>query len=176
MLWRRLMPLFLVLVADSSLCAQNQPLPLCIVQTKLDQTIRYDPSAGPWAIGVYNRLSAKRLHNGSPLKITVLPASLQKEILPEVQRLQCTRVLQIWYDHSYIQPGAVSGSRSQSVLRPEPTYEDSLFYSLWNAANQKVIGRGSVPLSWRLESGEAPNVGAGITLAQQTLKWLNRAH
>ena len=40
-------------------------------------------------------MSAKKLRNGSSLKITVLPASVQGDILPEVQRLQCARVLQV---------------------------------------------------------------------------------
>jgi len=180
MLWRGLVPLLFLLVADSSLCAQVQPLPLCIIQTKLDPSIQYDPSAGPWAIDLYNHLSGKKLRNGSPLKITVFPASVQKDILPEVRRLQCARVVQLWYNHSSIQPGAVSGvmpgGHGQLVMQPEPTYEDSLFYSLWDTATQKVLGHGSVPLSWHSVTGEAPNAGTGVTLAKQTLKWLNRTN
>ncbi len=181
MLWRGFAALLFLLVTDVSLCAQVQPLPLCIIQTKLDPSLQYDPSAGPWAIDLYNHLAGKKLHDGVSLKITVFPASVQKDILPEVRHLQCARVVQLWYDHRINnQPGAVSGvmpgGYGQSVMQPEPTYEDSLFYSLWDTVTQKVLGRGSIPLSWHTVTGEASNKSAGVALAKQTLKWLNKAH
>jgi hypothetical protein len=164
-------------VADLSLCAQVRTLPLCIIQTKLDKATQYDPSAGSWAISLYNQLSGKKLRNGSLLKITVFPASVEKDVLPEVRRLQCTRVVQIWFDSNSIQQGAVSGVTPHGgglVMAQEPRYEESLYYSLWDTATQKVLVRGQFPLAWHSETGEALNKCAGVALAEQTLKWLNR--
>lgn len=62
---RLIIPLLFVFVAASSLCAGQLPVTLCIVQTKADQAMRYDPSAGPWAIRTYNYLYGKKLRDGS---------------------------------------------------------------------------------------------------------------
>jgi len=77
---RLVISLLFVLVSAFLLCAEQQPLTLCIVQTKPDQPMEYDPSAGPWAIGTYSHLYGKKLRDGSSLKITVLPASVPKDI------------------------------------------------------------------------------------------------
>lgn len=185
MLRRRLMPLFLVLLADSSLCAQNKPLPLCIVQTKPNQATDYDPSAGPWAIEMYNQLSEQKLRSGAPLQITVLPASDKKDILPEIRRLPCVWVVQLWYfeedpasSHAAVSSG---GPTPRSASNPQlvyPQLKDSLFFSLWNADTQKVLERGSAPLhpTERLSSPGRSNVMPSAGLVQQILKRLNELH
>jgi hypothetical protein len=72
-------------------------LSLCIVHTKSHSSDQYEPSAGPDAIAMYQELVGRRLQNGATLQITVLPASMQQEIEPEVHRLNCSWVLQLWY-------------------------------------------------------------------------------
>jgi hypothetical protein len=181
---RFLLSLLLVFAADS-LCAQSRSLPLCIVQTKPDQTMHWDPSAGPWAIEVYNQLSGQKLRNGSSLKITVLPASVQKDVLPEVRRLQCALVVQLWFSHiadsSPMQAGVSSGENfsplNPLLAGPGPARsEDSLFFSLWNAATGKILSRGSAPLRSPVVPGP-PGLRDGTpctAFAHETLKRLNQ--
>jgi hypothetical protein len=134
------------LLIASPLCAQTLPLTLCIVQTKADPAKQYDPSAGPWAIKIYNQLSGKRLLNGASLRITVLPASVQTDILPEVRRLQCEWVLQLWYLGTPGRPELVGP-------RQGPRFSnDSLFFSLWNGGHKEsaLTGSTSLPSKWTL--------------------------
>ena len=180
-----LVPLVLVPGVASCLRAQHPPLPLCIVQTKPNQATDYDPSAGPWAIEMYNQLSGQKLRSGAPLKITVLPASDKKDILPEIRRLQCVWVVQLWYfeedptsSHAAVSSG---GPTPRSALNPQLVYpqpKDSLFFSLWNADTQKVLERGSAPLhpTERLSSPGASNVMPSVGLVRQILKRLDELH
>jgi hypothetical protein len=91
---RVLVALSVVIVA-TSVFAQPQPLSLCIVQTKSDAASQYEPSAGPFATAMYDQLTSQRLQNGTALHITVLAAFMQRDILPEVHRLNCSWVLQL---------------------------------------------------------------------------------
>ena len=106
---------------------------------------------------VYKQLSVNRLQNNSRLRITVLEASVQKDILPEVRRLQCEWVVQLWYADS-----------------------DSMFFSLWNGATQEVLTRGAAPLRLtgptHLSSPLARPPDPGAVTAQQVLKRLNQLH
>jgi hypothetical protein len=133
---------------------------------------------------MYDRLVGQKLRNGSPLEITVLPASVLKEILPEVRRLQCAWVVQLWYSHVDFTPN--SGGVSSNLITPlDPQLdtpgrpfgrEDNLFFSLWNGVTQKVLARGSAPLraAPRPGLGEPPNLTPFDALAQQILKRLNQ--
>jgi hypothetical protein len=56
--------LVFALLAASPLPSQLTPLSLSLVQTKPDAAIQYDPSAGPWAIGLDKLLSAQNLRSG----------------------------------------------------------------------------------------------------------------
>jgi hypothetical protein len=150
--------LLFVLVATSSLCAQGQSLHLCIVQTKPNEETQYAPfAAGSLSVEVYNALSGKNLRNGSPLRITVLAASVQRDILPEVRRLQCEWVVQLWYADA-----------------------NSMFFSLWNGATREVLTRGSALLrltgQTHLSSPLARPPDPGAITAQQVLKRLNELH
>jgi hypothetical protein len=89
-----------VVIVATSVFAQPQPLSLCIVQTKSDAASQYEPSAGPYAIVMYDQLASQRLQNGTALHITVLAASMQRDIPPEVHRLNCSWVIQLWYHRS----------------------------------------------------------------------------
>jgi hypothetical protein len=101
---------------------------------------------------MYKQLSGQKLRNGASLKITVLAASVQKDVLPEVRRLECGWVLQLWYQHGDIYPWQTGISEAGApALGPErntrnPTGEDNLFFSLWNAGTRKVIASGAAPL------------------------------
>lgn len=185
MLRQLLISIFIGSVAATSLWAQNPPLSLCIVQTKPDESTRYDPSAGPWAIGMYDRLVGQTLRNGSPLQITVLPASVRKDVLPEVQRLRCAWVVQLWYSHVDFTPnsGGVSSSNFVTPLDPQLEgrgrpfgREDNLFFSLWNGVTQKVLAQGAAPLRAARQPGlrEPPNLTPFDSLAKQILKRLNQ--
>jgi hypothetical protein len=175
----------LTLLAASPLLAQPAPFSLCIVQTKADASTHYDPSAGPWAIEMNNLLSTRKLRNNAPLHITVLAASTQKEVLPEVHRLHCPWVVQLWYQHNpdldLSQAGVSSDPSSafnpQLGTPPPVGTQDSLFFSLWNGVTKKVIARGAVPL--RLSQTGPPSARHATTapcatLTQQILKRLNQ--
>ncbi len=185
MLRQLLVSLLLGLAATASLWAQSPPVSLCIVQTKPDETTHYDPSAGPWAIEMYNRLAGQKLRNGSPLKITALPASVKKDILPEVQRLQCAWVVQLWYSPIVDFSQSALGVRSNMIAPLNPQLrspetpvgkEGNLFFSLWNGVTKEVFARGSAPLRPARQSGlrEPPNLTPFDALAQQILKRLNQ--
>lgn len=190
----------LALLAASPLLAQPAPLSLCIVQTKASPAIEYEPSAGPWAIALYKHLSDRKLDNGSALHITVLAASMEKEVAPEVHRLQCAWVVQLWHhrsaDNVNFGRNASSqiGSTSLPVAGPTPVAnpematpnpvadEDSLYFTLWNAATAKVIARGAgvLPRRWQDPLTPDPLYQPGphplpyATFARQILKHLNK--
>lgn len=159
--------LLIVIVATCSLCAQSQSLHLCIVQTKPDLETSYDPPAGRLAIEVYKQLSGKGLRNSlPPLRITALPASVQKDILPEVRSLQCEWVVQLWYADS---------DPSQASNRP-----DSIFFSLWNRATQRIVTRGTallrLPGPAQLARPLRRIANPGAIVAQQVIKRLNQLY
>jgi hypothetical protein len=175
--------LIFAFLTASSLYAQHEPLSLCIVQTKPDQATQYDPSAGPWAIAMYKQLSGQQLRNGAPLRITVLAASVEKDVLPEVRRLQCVWVVQLWYQQVitlaqvhgipgppwYQQVSTLAqGSGIPDGERLSGGSEDSLFFALRNAGTAKVIANGMTPL--RVDSKAKPCA----ELAHKILKRLNQ--
>jgi hypothetical protein len=151
------------------LCAQNSPLALCIVESKLNPEIQYDPSAGPLAIEMHNQLSGQKLLNGSSLKITVLPASVQKDILPEIGRLQCSWVLQLWRTRS----------SSYSYQSPVVLYQD-IYFSLWNGATRKTIAKGialfPVPNPRNSLSHPTKDSDPAADVAKKVLNSLNKLH
>jgi hypothetical protein len=109
---------------------------LCIVDTKPNSSSQYDPSAGPYAMAMYQQLARTRLRSGALLHVTVLPASMQQDILPEVHRLDCSWVLQLWYQRS-TDYDAYGKSQPRSLLF------GSLLFTLWNGTTRKVIERGA---------------------------------
>jgi hypothetical protein len=162
--------LIFALVAASPLLAQHSPLSLCLVQTKPDAVTQYTPSAGAWAIELDKLLSTQKLRSGAPLQITVLAASVEKDIQPEVRRLQCPYVVQLSYQQSLT-----------PVWRyAKDAYGDSLLFSLWNGPTGTVIARGASPI--RLIRGQdrpppSPLVSEPIPCAavtQQIMKGLNK--
>ncbi len=159
--------LVLALPVASPLLAQHPPLSLCLVQTKPDAGMQYDPPAGPWAIELYNLLSARKLRSGAPLQIAVLAALTEQDVLPEVRRLQCPWVIQLRYHGSFWPGGRYVGDD-----------EDSLLFSLWNGATGKVIANGAslilpVPGQERLYSNALLKVPCAA-LTRQIVKSLNR--
>jgi hypothetical protein len=153
----------LVLTAVSPLLAQHPSLSFCLAQTKPDAWTQYDPPAGPWAIELYTLLSARKLRSGAPLRITVLAALGEVDVLPEVRRLQCPYVVQLRYHRSITHGGRSPGED-----------EDSVLFSLWNGATGEVIANGAslIPGRNRLPSTSLPAVCADLT--QQIMKGLNK--
>jgi hypothetical protein len=162
--------LVLALLAASPLLAQYSPLSLCLVQTKPDSATQYTPSAGPWAIELYKVLSAQKLTSDAPLQITVLAALQEKDVLPEVRRLQCLYTVQLWYQRSIWPKGA---GRTMDD-------GDSLLFSLWNSTTGKVIAHGASPIRLIHPGGVrspdplVPEPGPCVVLTQQIMKSLNK--
>jgi hypothetical protein len=152
----------LVHMAVSPLLAQPPPLSLCLVQTKPNASTQYDPPAGPWAVALYTLLSLQTLRSGAPLLITVLAAESEKDVLPEVRRLQCPYVVQLRYH--------VSVSEGRSLVENE----DSILFSLWNGASGKVIANGAslIPGRNRVSSNSLHAMCADLT--RQIMKSLNK--
>ena len=155
--------LVVVILADSSALSQPRPLSLCIVHTKSNTADQYEPSAGPYAIAMYKQLAQQRLQNGATLRVTVLAASMQQDILPEVHRLNCSWVLQLWYhrnaDHDAYNPSPPTGMPSDTAPfnTPEPIGdENSLIFALWNGGTRKVVARGAGPMPRPFAFGTAP--------------------
>ncbi len=144
----------LALIAIQLMPAQANPPLLCIVQTKSNPNFTYDPSAGPFAIGMYKALVGHTLNDGSPFRITVLAASTQGEVLQEVRRLQCASVLQLWshrnVDIDSYDPDTGTGfsSAEPAVREPAPIGDqNSLIFILWDGETRKVLLRGAGPVS-----------------------------
>ena len=110
---------------------------------------------------MYQQLAGQKLKDGSDLNIIVFPASLQQDILPEVQRLNCSWVLQLSY-HTYVDDDA-SGQGG--------TRFDSLLFPLWNGATQRVVENGS-GFAFPRRSRLSPYA----TFSKQILKALNQLH
>lgn len=164
---RRLhVPLHLLFVVGSSLCAQDSQNSLCIVETKLHPEIQYDPSAGPLAIDVYKQLSEKRLSDGSPLKITVLPASVQKDIVREMVQLQCSWVLQLW-----------QANRGPLSYKSPVILYDDVYFSLWNRATWKAVLKGVALFQHPNPQHKDPKaINPAAELANKVVNRLNKRH
>jgi hypothetical protein len=154
-----------VVIVATSVFAQPQPLSLCIVQTS-DAASQYEPNAGPYATAMYDQLASQRLQNAIALHITVLAASMQRDILPEVHRLNCSWVLQLWYHRS----------SDGEILSVPMGDHDSLLFTLWNSDTRKVIARGSgvVMRETQGNTSRVPNPLLYSALASQILKKLNQ--
>jgi len=153
----------LVLAAASPLLAQHAPLSFCLVQTKPDSRTQYNPPAGPWAIELYTMLSTRKLRSGAPLQILVFAALDEKDVPPEVRRLQCPYVVQLRYHRSISNGGRSPGED-----------EDSILFSLWNGGTGKVIANGAslIPGRNRLPSTSLRTVCADLT--EQIMNGLNK--
>jgi hypothetical protein len=119
---------------------------------------------------MYNQLASQRLQNGTPLHVTVLAASTQRDILPEVHRLNCSWLLQLWY-HRSTDRDASTGDAYIPIGD-----QDSLLFTLWNGDTRKVIARGS-GVAMRETQGDTslvPNPLLYSALARQILKKLNQ--
>jgi hypothetical protein len=152
----------LVLMAASPLLAQHPPLSFCLVQTKPDAWTQYDPPAGPWASELYTLLSVQKLRSGAALRITVLAALGEKDVPPEVRRLQCPYVVQLRYHGGVWRAGRSMGED-----------EDSVLFSLWNGATGKVIASGASLITGRVRLPSNLPHAACTDLAQQIMKSLN---
>lgn len=154
--------LALAIATNQHLFSQPPTVSLCIVDTRPHQVGPYDPPAGPFAIGMYQQLDGQKLKNGSDLHITVFPASHQPEILPEVRRLDCSWVLQLWY-HLYANDDAFGQSQ------PRGARFDTLTFALWNGATQKVVESGGGLVSLR-----EPKFTPYASFSKQILNRLNQ--
>ena len=152
-----------IVVAGCSAWSQPRSLSLCIVHTKSHSSDQYEPSAGSDAIAMYQELAGRRLQNGATLQITVLPASMQQEIEPEIHRLNCSWVLQLWYRRNADED--VFGQ-----VPPRNARFDGLLFTLWNSTTQEVIenGAGFVSLATK------PPLTPFALFRKQILKKLNR--
>jgi hypothetical protein len=89
----------------------------------------------------------------------VLAATAQQDILPEVYRLQCGYVVQLWHN---------------------PRLGDILYFSLWNGATKKVIAQGASPIRLLLSQDPLPPGPQPMErdpcadIAQQIMKKLNK--
>lgn len=124
--------LVLALLSASPLLSQHAPLSLCLVQTKPESWIQYDPPAGPWAAELDKQLSTQKLRSGGTLEITVLAALTEKDVPPEVRRLQCRWVVQLRFHGSFWPGGRYVGDD-----------EDSILFSLWNGATGRTVADGA---------------------------------
>ncbi|QNI30540.1 hypothetical protein H7849_15475 [Alloacidobacterium dinghuense] len=158
-------PVALGFIVMTGCSAWSQPgsLSLCIVHTKSHSSDQYEPAAGPDAIAMYQELAGRRLQNGATLQITVLPALMQQEIEPEVHRLNCAWVLQLWYLRNADED--VSGQ-----ALPRGARFDSLRFTLWSSSTREVIeqGTGFVSLATK------PPLLPFAPFRKQILKKLNR--
>ncbi|MGB6691919.1 MAG: hypothetical protein WBE76_29095 [Terracidiphilus sp.] len=154
--------LAVVIVTSPPVLPQPHPLSLCIVDTKSHRLSQYDPSAGPYAIAMYQELAGRRLQSGAALHITVLPASMQEDILPEVHSLNCCWVLQLWYQRS-------TDDDVFGQAQPRGLPFDSLLFTLWNGTTRKVVERGT-----GLVSQGKPMLTPFAAFRKQILKKLNQ--
>jgi hypothetical protein len=134
------------------------------------------------------QLAAQKLRSGAPLHITVLAASTQKDLLPEVRRLQCPWVIQLWYQHNpdlqVSEPDVSTDGRPpfdpQLAARSPVSHEDDVFFSLWNGPTEKIIARGAAPLHLLQTQAPPPsdplraNPLTCAALTQQIIKRLNK--
>ena len=154
--------LAIALATIPHLFSQPHAVSLCIVDTKPFAAGPYDPPAGPFATEMYRWLAGRALKDGSELNITVFPASLQWDILPEVQRLNCSWVLQLWY-HRFAD-GNVFGQTPARGAR-----FDTLSFTLWNGKTRKIIKSGGGFVSLR-----EPMLTPYASLCKEILKALTQ--
>jgi len=157
----------LIVLSGSPLLAQHAPLSLCLVQTRPYASAAYDPPAGPWAMEMYDLLSAQKLRNGTPLRITVLAAATEKEVPPEVRRLRCPYVVQLRYHRDL--GDLLHGGRTMEEDA------DSVLFTLWNGETGKTIASGAslIPGEDRHPSNGALAASCA-SFAQQILKSLDK--
>ena len=137
-------------------------LSLCIVHTKSHSSDQYEPSAGPDAIAMYQELVGRRLQNGATLQITVLPASMQQEIEPEVHRLNCSWVLQLWYRRA--------DEDAFGQVQPRGAHFNSVLFILWSSTTREVLEKGAGFVSLATK----PPLTPFASFRKQILKKLNR--
>ena len=101
--------------------------------------------------------------NGATLQITVLPASMQQEIDPEVHHINCSWVLQLWYRRNADED--VSGQ-----ALPRGARFDSLLFTLWSSSTREVIEKGAGFVSLATK----PPLTPFAMFRKQILKKLNR--
>lgn len=123
-------------VSNQHLLSQARTVSICIVDTRSEQAGDYDPPAGPFATGMYQQLAGRKLKDGSDHNITVFPATKQTDIMPEVHRLNCDWVLQLWY-HRYVDDDVFAQPH------PRGARFDSLLFTFWDGATRKVVQSGS---------------------------------
>jgi hypothetical protein len=112
---------------------------------------------------MYQELAGRRLQNGATLQITVLPASMQQEIEPEVHRLNCSWVLQFWYQRN-------GDENVFGQVQPRGTHFDSLLFTLWSSTTREVIEKGAGFVSLATKPPQTPFA----VFRKQILKKLNR--
>ncbi len=159
---RACVALAIVLGTTSQVLSQPHASSLCIVDTKPDRLSQYDPPAGPFAIAMFQQLDGRRLQSGALLHITVLPASMQQDILQEVHRLDCSWVLQLSLQRST--DADVFGQPQPRGLR-----FGNLLYTLWNGATGKVVESGA-----GFVSQSKPPLTPFAVFRKQILKKLNQ--
>lgn len=155
--------LAIVIVTSPEVLSQmHEPSTLCIVDTKSDPLSQYDPSAGPYAIGMYQQLAGRKLQSGAELQITVLPASMQQDVQQEVHRLHCSWVLQLRYQRR---------TDGDAFGQPQPRSLPfgNLLYTLWNGTTGKVVERGA-----GFVSQDKPYLTPFAAFRKQILKKLNQ--
>jgi hypothetical protein len=157
-------PVALGFIVMTGCSAWSQPgsLSLCIVHTKSHSSDQYEPSAGPDAIAMYQELAGRRLQNGATLQITVLPASMQQEIEPEVHRLNCSWVLQLWYRRA--------DEDAFGQVQPRGAHFNSVLFILWSSTTREVIEKGAGFVSLATK----PPLTPFASFRKQILKKLNR--
>lgn len=131
-----------LLTTNLRLFSQPRTVSLCVVDTRPDRVGPYDPPAGPFAIGMFQQLAGRKLKDSSELNVIVLPALKEPEILPEIHHLNCSWVLQLWYQR-YGEADAFGQSE------PRGAQVDSLYFRLWNGATGKVAESGGGFVSLR---------------------------
>lgn len=91
---------------------------------------------------MYQQLAGQRLKGNVQLNITVFPATPQRDIVPEVQRLHCSWVLQLWHYER-----ADNDVFRESEPRGVPF--DRLVFTVWNGTTQKIVESGGGLVSLR---------------------------
>lgn len=152
-----------IIMTGCSAWSQPDSLSLCIVHTKSHTSDQFEPSAGPGAIAMYQELAGRKLQNGAPLQITVLPASMQQEIEPEVHRLNCSWVLQLWYRRN-------ADDDAFGQVEPRSAHFDSVLFTLWSSTTREVIEKGAGYVSLATK----PPLTPFALFRKQILKKLNR--
>ena len=157
-------PVALGFIVMTGCSAWSQPgsLSLCIVHTKSHPSDQYEPSARPDAIAMYQELAGRKLQNGATLQITVLPASMQHEVEPEIHRLNCSWVLQLWYRRA--------DEDAFGQVQPRGAHFNSVLFILWSSTTREVLEKGAGFVSLATK----PPLTPFASFRKQILKKLNR--